>query len=81
MSATIPTLAPAEASAGNGTIIHLANELFIDAAGEDAKHIHCKGTGAQVADLIGGQVELGVVALPAVAGHLKSGALRATGVM
>ena len=34
-----------------------------------------------VADLIGGQVEMGVVAVPAVQGHLKSGALRAIGVM
>jgi tripartite-type tricarboxylate transporter receptor subunit TctC len=34
-----------------------------------------------VADLIGGQVDLGVVALPAGAGHLKSGALRAIGIM
>jgi tripartite-type tricarboxylate transporter receptor subunit TctC len=34
-----------------------------------------------VADLIGGQVELGVVAVPAAMGHLKSGALRAIGVM
>jgi tripartite-type tricarboxylate transporter receptor subunit TctC len=33
-----------------------------------------------VTDLIGGQVEMGVVALPAVQGHLKSGALRAIGV-
>ena len=34
-----------------------------------------------VADLIGGQVEIGVVAVPAAQGHLKSGALRAIGVM
>ena len=33
-----------------------------------------------VTDLIGGQVEMGIVALPAVQGHLKSGALRAIGV-
>ena len=33
-----------------------------------------------VTDLIGGQVEMGVVALPSVQGHLKSGALRAIGV-
>lgn len=32
-----------------------------------------------VTDLIGGQVEMGVVALPAVQAHLKSGALRAIG--
>lgn len=69
------------ASSGNGTIIHLANELFVDAAGVEVKHIPYKGVGPQMADLIGGQVELGVVALPAVQAHLKSGALRAIGVM
>lgn len=69
------------ASSGNGTIIHLAGELFVDAAGVDVKHIPYKGTGPMVAELIGGQVELEVVALPAVQGHLKSGALRPIGVM
>ncbi len=69
------------ASSGNGTIIHLAGEMFIDAAEVDVKHIPYKGVGPMVADLIGGQVELGVVAVPAVQGHLKSGALRAIGVM
>jgi tripartite-type tricarboxylate transporter receptor subunit TctC len=69
------------ASSGNGTIIHLAGEMFVDAAGVDVKHIPYKGTGPMVADLIGGQVELGVVAVPAAQGHLKSGALRAIGVM
>jgi tripartite-type tricarboxylate transporter receptor subunit TctC len=69
------------ASSGNGTVIHLAGEMFVDAAGVDVKHIPYKGVGPMVADLIGGQVELGVVALPAVQGHLKSGALRAIGVM
>jgi tripartite-type tricarboxylate transporter receptor subunit TctC len=69
------------ASSGNGTIIHLAGEMFVDAAGVDVKHIPYKGTGPMVADLIGGQVEIGVVAVPAAQGHLKSGALRAIGVM
>jgi tripartite-type tricarboxylate transporter receptor subunit TctC len=69
------------ASSGNGTIIHLAGEMFVDAADVDVKHIPYKGVGPMVADLIGGQVELGVVAVPAVQGHLKSGALRAIGVM
>jgi tripartite-type tricarboxylate transporter receptor subunit TctC len=68
-------------SSGNGTVIHLANEMFVEAAGVDVRHIPYKGTGAQVADLIGGQVEFGVVSLPAAQGHLKSGALRAIGVM
>jgi tripartite-type tricarboxylate transporter receptor subunit TctC len=69
------------ASSGNGTIIHLAGEMFVDAAEVDVKHIPYKGTGPMIADLIGGQVELGVVAVPAAQGHLKSGALRAIGVM
>ncbi|HUP08466.1 MAG TPA: tripartite tricarboxylate transporter substrate binding protein [Caldimonas sp.] len=69
------------ASSGNGTIIHLAGEMFVQAAGVDVKHIPYKGVGPQLADLIGGQVDFGVVALPAVQGHLKSGALRAVGAM
>jgi tripartite-type tricarboxylate transporter receptor subunit TctC len=69
------------ASSGNGTVIHLANEMFVEAAGVDVRHIPYKGVGPQIADLLGGQVELGVVALPAVQAHLKSGALRAIGVM
>ncbi|HEY2190098.1 MAG TPA: tripartite tricarboxylate transporter substrate binding protein [Caldimonas sp.] len=69
------------ASSGNGTIIHLAGEMFDEAAGVDAKHIPYKGVGPMLADLIGGQVDFGVVAVPAVQGHLKNGALRAIGVM
>lgn len=68
-------------SSGNGTIIHLAGEMFVDAAGVDVKHIPYKGVGAQIVDMIGGQVEMGVAAVPAVQAHLKSGALRAIGVM
>jgi len=67
------------ASSGNGTIIHLAGEMFMDEAGVKARHIPYKGTGPMVTDMIAGQVEMGVVALPAVQPHLKSGALRAVG--
>lgn len=69
------------ASSGNGTIIHLAGEMFVNAAGVDVKHIPYKGVGPQIADLMGGQVEMGVVAVPAVQGQIKSGSLRAIGVM
>lgn len=69
------------ASSGNGTIIHLAGAMFMDAAGVEVRHIPYKGVGPMVADLIGGQVEMGVVAVPAIQGQLKSGALRAIGVM
>jgi tripartite-type tricarboxylate transporter receptor subunit TctC len=68
-------------SSGNGTIIHLAGEMFVDAAGVQIKHIPYKGMGPLISDVIGGQVEMGVAAVPAVQGHLKSGALRAIGVM
>lgn len=67
------------ASSGNGTIIHLAGEMFLAEAGVKARHIPYKGTGPMVTDLLGGQVEMGVVALNAVLPHLKSGALRAIG--
>ena len=69
------------ASSGNGTIIHLAGEMFVDAAGAEVHHIPYKGVAPMLADMIGGQVDMGVVALPAVQGFLKSGALRAIGVM
>lgn len=69
------------ASSGNGTIIHLAAAMFVDAVDADVKHIPYKGMGPMVADIIGGQVEMGVVAVNVAQAHLKSGALRAIGVM
>lgn len=69
------------ASGGNGTILHLATELFLDAAGVSAKHIPYKGVGPMVTDIIGGQVDFGTAALPSVLPHIKSGALRAIGML
>ena len=69
------------ASGGNGTILHLATELFLEQAGVTAKHIPYKGVGPMVTDLIGGQVEFGTAALPSVQAHIRSGALRAIGVL
>ena len=68
------------ASGGNGTILHLAAELFLDETGTKANHIPYKGVGPMVNDLIGGQVDFGVLALPSVQQHLKAGTLRALGV-
>lgn len=68
------------ASGGNGTILHLAAEMFLDEAGAKARHIPYKGVGPMLTDLIGGQVEFATAALPSVQPHLKSGALRAIGV-
>lgn len=67
------------ASSGNGTIIHLAGEMFVEHAGLKVRHIPYKGTGPMVNDLLGGQVQFGVVALPAIQAHIKSGAVKAIG--
>ncbi|MFM2404860.1 MAG: hypothetical protein RL223_2740 [Pseudomonadota bacterium] len=65
------------ASSGNGTIIHLAGGMVVDGLDVDVKHIPYKGMAPMVSDIIGGQVELGVVAVNVALPHLKSGALRA----
>jgi tripartite-type tricarboxylate transporter receptor subunit TctC len=66
-------------SSGNGTILHLATEMFLDEAGVKATHVPYKGVGPMLTDLIGGQVDFGALSLPSVQQHLKSGALRAIG--
>ena len=64
-------------SSGNGTILHLAAEMFVDAAGVKAKHIPYKGAAQAMNDLISGQIDFAVMAVPAVQSHLKAGTLRA----
>ncbi len=66
-------------SGGNGTILHLASEMFLDEAKVTARHIPYKGVGPMVTDLLGGQIDFAVVATPSVQQHLKTGALRAIG--
>jgi tripartite-type tricarboxylate transporter receptor subunit TctC len=68
-------------SGGNGTILHLAAELVLEAAGATAKHIPYKGVGPMVTDLLSGQIDFAVAALPSVQGHIKSGALKPIGVL
>jgi tripartite-type tricarboxylate transporter receptor subunit TctC len=66
-------------SGGTGTILHLAAEMFVDEAGVKARHIPYKGVGPMVTDLLGGQIDFAVVALPSAQQHIKSGALKAVG--
>ncbi|MFM8692192.1 MAG: Bug family tripartite tricarboxylate transporter substrate binding protein [Limnohabitans sp.] len=66
-------------SGGTGTILHLAAEMFLDEAGVKARHIPYKGVGPMVTDLLGGQIDFGVLALPSVQQHIRSGALRPIG--
>lgn len=67
------------ASSGNGTILHLAMEMFLWQAGLQARHIPYRGVGPMVTDLISGQVDIGVLSYPSVMPHLQSGALKAVG--
>lgn len=69
------------ASSGNGTILHLAGEMFMQNADVKVRHIPYKGVGPMLNDIIAGQVEMGVTVLSSVQGHLKNGTLRAIGVM
>ena len=66
-------------SGGTGTILHLAAEMFLDEAGTKARHIPYKGVGPMVTDLLGGQIDFAIAALPSVQQHIRSGALRAMG--
>ncbi|HYF19140.1 MAG TPA: tripartite tricarboxylate transporter substrate binding protein [Ramlibacter sp.] len=68
-------------SGGNGTILHLATEIYLDAAGANAKHIPYKGVGPMVTDLLGGQLDFATAALPSVQQHIRTGALRAVGML
>jgi tripartite-type tricarboxylate transporter receptor subunit TctC len=67
-------------SSGNGTILHLAAAMYVEQAGVKMTHVPYKGVGPLLNDLIGGQVDMAMVAYPSIIAHLKSGALRAIGV-
>jgi len=70
----------AYASAGNGTVVHLAAEMLKTSAGIDMIHVPYKGAGAAVTDVIGGQVPV-LFAVPGTAlPHIRSGKLRALAV-
>lgn len=68
------------ASAGNGTSIHLAGEVFNAIAGVDMQHIPYKGSGPAVADLLGGQVNYMFDSITSARPHIQSGKLRALAV-
>lgn len=67
-------------SSGNGTILHLAAEMFNEQAGVQSTHVPYKGVGPMLSDLLGGQVDWTVTSVPSVQGHLKAGTLRPIGV-
>jgi tripartite-type tricarboxylate transporter receptor subunit TctC len=64
------------ASSGTGTTMHLSGELFNVMTGTKLVHVPYKGTGNAIANLVGGQIELGFVDLASVAGQAKAGRIK-----
>ncbi|MGZ5092239.1 MAG: tripartite tricarboxylate transporter substrate binding protein [Burkholderiales bacterium] len=68
------------ASGGIGGSAHLATELFKTLTQVNIVHVPYKGTGAAIADLVGGHVPLCFCTLPSVFPQTKQGRLRAIAV-
>ena len=68
------------ATSGNGTVAHLATELFQREAGIKLTHIPYKGASQGITDVISGQVQLYISSVPTLLGHIKNGKLRALAV-
>lgn len=68
------------ASAGNGSLPHLAMELLFASVGGQAVHVPYKGSGPAVADLVGGQVKAMLDNMSSSLPHARSGRLRALAV-
>jgi len=68
------------ASAGNGTSIHLAGELFTSMTGLDIQHIPYRGSGPAVSDLLGGQVDMMFDSVSSARPYVEAGKLNALGV-
>ena len=60
---------------------HIVGELFMQATGTKLVHVPYKGAGPALNDLLGGQVDVLFANPTSVVPHVKSGKLRALGVM
>jgi tripartite-type tricarboxylate transporter receptor subunit TctC len=68
------------ASAGIGSVTHLAGELFKLMAGVNMLHVPYRGEGPALTDLIGGQVDVMFGGVAAGIEHIRAGRLRALAV-
>jgi tripartite-type tricarboxylate transporter receptor subunit TctC len=64
------------ASSGNGSIQHIAAELFKQLTGTFITHIAYRGAGPAVQDLMGGQVDLFITTPASVVQQIKAGRLK-----
>ncbi|HET6492756.1 MAG TPA: tripartite tricarboxylate transporter substrate binding protein [Burkholderiales bacterium] len=67
-------------SSGNGTIVHLATELFKSMAGIDMVHVPFKGSPQSVTALLSGEVAVSFPTMPPALPNIKAGRLRALAV-
>lgn len=70
----------AYASAGNGSNLHVAAELFNNLTGTKMLHVQYKGGGPALIAVLGGEVALSYLNVAAVVPHIKAGKLRVLGV-
>jgi tripartite-type tricarboxylate transporter receptor subunit TctC len=63
-------------SAGNGSAGHLAFEMLKAETGVFIVHVPYRGTGAQMTDLLGRNIDAAAAGLPGFLPHVKSGQLR-----
>ncbi len=68
------------ATAGNGTMPHVAGELFNSMTGTDLVPVGYRGGGPALVDLLAGQVQVMFETILVTIGHIKAGKLRALGV-
>ena len=68
------------ASSGIGSSSHLAGELFKNMAGLDIVHIPYKGSGAAIAEVLGGGVQMSIDSLSVYQSHIKAGRIKALAV-
>jgi tripartite-type tricarboxylate transporter receptor subunit TctC len=67
-------------SAGPGSTLHVAAELFKIMTGVDLLHVPYRGGGPAIADAVAGQVQVVFIPAPAGIEYVRSGRLRALGV-
>ena len=69
------------ASAGTGTLAHLAGELFKTKAGIEVTHVPYRGSAQSMIDLMQGRIDLSVSTIPPTLQHIREGKLRAFATM
>jgi tripartite-type tricarboxylate transporter receptor subunit TctC len=67
-------------SAGAGSALHMAAELFKYVSGTDITHVPYKGSAPALTDLMGGQIHMMFDSFPSAIPHVRAGKLRAIAV-